>query len=277
MEESISRHWLNKSFLESCLNGGGDGTSDIRISCFEVKPGVAIGNNYGSEILRVTVTYTRGENTSEETLSLILKGPIQSTLVDFMEEVFGMAEFNFYYKYMPRVREISKVQLAPKSYFSPLNSVVVLEDLKRLGFDMADRNEQLDLDHCKRYFTVSGKLHALGVALMKKHPELAEMFSNSKDTLRKNEKKSRILWRTILVGLNCLVNSVDALNLKEYKRYIDIIIDLIKFDGQKLKILEKYSLQLQEHQFKSLIHGDCWTTNMMFKYNESRYCLKIIP
>lgn len=270
MEEYVSKDWLSKPFLKSCLSGGSPDSSDIRIRSFEARPGVAIGNNYGSEILRVKVTYTRGETSSEEESSLIMKAPVQTTVTEFMKEIFEMTEFNFYYKYMPRVREISKVHFAPESYFSPLNCVVVLEDLKNSGFIMADRHEQLDFDHCKRYFTVSGKLHAVGVALLKKYPELSTTFPSAHDKLQKNEEKSKVMWRTIVVGLRCLVNSVEALNLKDYRTYIDIIKELLKSDGEKFQKLAINSMTLQNDHFKSLIHGDCWTTNMMFKYDEMR-------
>lgn len=268
MEEYVSKDWLNKQFLQSCLSGGSRESSDIRIRSFEARPGVAVGNNYGSEILRVKVVYTKEESSTEEKLSLIMKAPVQTTVTEFMKEIFGMTEFNFYYKYMSRVREISEVQFAPESYFSPLDCVVVLEDLKKSGFTMADRHEQLDFDHCRRYFTVSGKLHAVGVALLKKYPELPEMFPSAHDQLQKNQDKSKVMWRSIVVGLSCLVNSVEALNLKEYRTYIDLIKELIKCDGEKFQMLTVNSMKLQDDHFKSLIHGDCWTTNMMFRHDE---------
>lgn len=270
MEGYVSEEWLNKPFLQSCLSGGSPESSNIRIRSFQARPGVAVGNNYGSEILRVKVTYTRGESSTEEEQSLIMKAPVQTTVTEFMKEIFGITEFNFYYKYMPRVREISKVQFAPESFFSPLDCVVVLEDLKTSGFVMADRHEQLDLDHCKRYFAVSGKLHAVGVTLLKKYPELPKMFPGAHETLQKSEEKSKVMWRSVVVGLSCLVHSVEAMNLEEYRTYIDLIKELIKCDGEKFKALTINSMRLQDDHFKSLIHGDCWTTNMMFKYDDLR-------
>lgn len=270
MEGCVSKDWLSKSFLESCLSGGSPDSSNIRIRSFEARPGVTIGNNYGSEILRVKVTYTREETSAEEELSLIMKAPVQTTVTEFMKEVFGMTEFNFYYKYMVKVREISEVKFAPESYFSPLDCVVVLQDLKNSGFLMADRHDQLDLDHCKRYFEVSGKLHAVGVALLKKYPELSKMFPNAHVTLHRDEEKSKVMWRSILVGLSCLVNSVEALDSEDYRTYVDLLKDLIKSDGEKFKALNINGMKLQDNHFKSLIHGDCWTTNMMFKYDEVR-------
>ncbi|XP_054263738.1 uncharacterized protein LOC128987072 [Macrosteles quadrilineatus] len=272
MDQTIP-DWLNKTFLSTCLQGNGPDASPVTINWYDVTAGVAPGNNYGSVILRVKVKY-REENRDKDK-SLIIKGPISNSLVDAIVELFGMAEYSFYYLYLPKLADIIKDWITPKAYHTPMSSVIVLEDLSELGFTMADRQKQLDFDHCKQYFAASAKFHAAGVVLANQHPELIEKFPGVLEKMIKSSDYSQLnlFMHDILVGLKCLIKSIEVLGLDEYKPYLETIRKFVELNENPKDNVRELGLrkmaETNKKMFKSFIHGDCWTTNMMFKHNQS--------
>lgn len=270
MEEKIPE-WLTDEFLTECFEKQDhEPRKGVKIISYKVTAGVPAGNNYGSQILRVNVNYTSSEdNDQEQCDSLIIKAPITSTMIEFVSAFYEFAEPNFYYKFLPKLKEMIKTEIAPKSYFSCVKNVIVLEDLKSKGFSMVDKNKQLDFDHCKLYFEASAKLHAGGIALVKQHPEFITMFPNMQAQMMQDENNAKVMQLTITSGLTCLVQSIQPLNSSKVKPYIDLISRLLDSNGELMNLIMMNGMEQQKDHLKSIIHADCWTTNMMFGYNQS--------
>lgn len=270
MEEKVPE-WLTDEFLKTCLESeDNEHKKIVKIISFKVTPGVPAGNNYGSLILRVNVVYNCSEDYSQEKYeSLIIKAPITSTMIEFVSAYCEFAETNFYYKFLPKLKEMIATEIAPKSYVSSVKNVIVLEDLKSKGFLMADKNKQLDFDHCKLYFEASAKLHAGGIALVKQHPEFIPMFPNMQKQMMHDENSAKVMQLTITSGLTCLIESIRPLNSSKVEPYIDLISRLLDANGELMNLIMMNGLEQQKDHLKSIIHADCWTTNMMFSYDQS--------
>lgn len=274
--DQVTPEWLNEAFLSHCLQGKDAKASPVIVKSYNVNAGVAPGNNYGSVILRVTVTYQEGNNNREKSSSLIVKGPVSNSAVDAIAELFGLTtEYEFYYLYLPKMYDIIKEHITAMAYLTPMKSVVVLQDLKEAGFTMADRLKQLDFDHSKQYFIASAKFHAAGVFMARKNPELLDNFPGIFDKMVKSGDFSQMnkYMHDILIGFKCLVKSIETLGLVEYKPHIDKIKTFIAFntnnDEEIMSLIMQGIAEKNSKMFKSFIHGDCWTTNMMFKHDKS--------
>jgi hypothetical protein len=70
MAETDIPKWLNNSFFETALRSGGYGPN-VTVTASEIGRATAIGENYGSDILRAKLQVTQEGRGS--TLSLIVK------------------------------------------------------------------------------------------------------------------------------------------------------------------------------------------------------------
>ena len=67
---TVSQSWLNNSFLEKVLKSS-EGDENLQVTSYQITRATAAGDNYASELYRISVQYTtRGQ---PETTSLIVK------------------------------------------------------------------------------------------------------------------------------------------------------------------------------------------------------------
>ncbi|CAH2011337.1 unnamed protein product [Acanthoscelides obtectus] len=147
--------------------------------------------------------------------------------------------------------------------------VIVLQNLKSLGFELHDRKKTMNFRHARAVLREYGKLHAISFALKDQREEIFNALAGGcKDLFMQflSEEKSR-----------------DAFN-GEFKK----VLDLLKEFGEhelydKFKRYETCAVktfmdvcEANEPQ-SSFAHGDCWNNNFMFKYKvvEETYCLVI--
>jgi hypothetical protein len=70
--------WLNREFMESALRSAGD--SSVKVVSCDIKYATAAGDNYMSDMYRVTVWVTRGDEAG--VTSLIVKAAKEEGHVD---------------------------------------------------------------------------------------------------------------------------------------------------------------------------------------------------
>ena len=68
-EDMVLTPWLNRTLLEEALRSGED--DHLKVTSYDVKITVSEGDNYASELYRVSVGYSRNGGT--ETTSIIVK------------------------------------------------------------------------------------------------------------------------------------------------------------------------------------------------------------
>ncbi|KAL1140739.1 hypothetical protein AAG570_000669 [Ranatra chinensis] len=138
------------------------------------------------------------------------------------------------------------------------SDLLILEDLKDLGYKMADRKESLDMNHALLVMKSLGRYHALS-ATLKERGSLDvtgfkdTIFSTNKDNMK--QYLDQVL--TVFAGV------VDTIWGEDWKIYAVKIKSLI---GKCLDSINQ--LYDEECDFPVLNHGDCWVNNMMFKYDE---------
>ncbi|KAJ9582749.1 hypothetical protein L9F63_022894 [Diploptera punctata] len=257
--------WLNDEFLETALKSD-DVCGDLKVTSSNIVRATAAGDNYLSLIYRATVQITtRGQS---ENRSLIVKcQPEGANLKEITKEykLFDL-ETKMLKDVLPAMHKLlreANINFTPfsakclYSHCSPSLQVIVLEDLKEFGFEMAERTAGLDQDHCMLVMKKLAQFHAASLALKEKNPELLETFLDpcSKNMITEFGK----YVQQFILGL------CDEIEEK--------CEELKKYTGRIRKIGETVVQRLVEgrvgkmDEFSVLTHGDSWLNNMMFCYS----------
>lgn len=136
--------------------------------------------------------------------------------------------------------------------------VLVLKDLTKMGFEIREKNLLLDDHHTRSIFKTYGHFHAISFCMKELEPENFEK-------LTKPLENFWMFWADNEAFTGMLNKIVDK---------VDESLDPIQ-DAQVIEKFQKYKRNSCEvfknyGQYKGthfgIIHGDCWSNNMMFKY-----------
>ncbi|XP_055691184.1 uncharacterized protein LOC129794457 [Lutzomyia longipalpis] len=143
-------------------------------------------------------------------------------------------EILLYAKIIPALEEIwmkagYPVEFGPKMYFTAENpkSVIVMDDLKALGYKMVPRQMGLSLEEGKTVLAKLAKFHAASVIYYDQNGLNYDLLKEG--TVRKNVKN-------------------------ELETYYNAMYNAYKIS------------QAESTTFNVLNHGDAWTNNLMFNY-----------
>ncbi|KAJ3649969.1 hypothetical protein Zmor_021682 [Zophobas morio] len=137
---------------------------------------------------------------------------------------------------------------------------IVLENLKEMNFKLWNRKLAMDEKHVALVFKTYAKFHGTGLALKYLKPEkYEELCKNLKNIFRKDEKSEDDMKQfqenmkfVFTNGFRAVANDEKATQ------------GLTKF-AQECKGF--FMEDLQKAEYSTILHGDCWCNNMMFKYN----------
>ncbi|XP_046663540.1 uncharacterized protein LOC124356530 [Homalodisca vitripennis] len=266
MEEPNIPDWLTADFLKSCLESDEENKEGVVINSYNAESAVPPGNNYGSNILRVKIVYQKLFDSAEYSISLIIKAPL---VVGGFVEQFGdlfntvyLREAKYYNEFITESYKLMKHNIVPRNYKSPNPLCVVLEDLKRSGYVMVDKQKLLDFDHCQLYIKASANLHALTIAVHKTHPDIIESLVKENPTAT---KKTVQVYKNVLRNLFlCMATYLE--DKKEYKEFEDFFRDIS--EGETFFNIYR-EVEKTKSRLTAVIQKDPWCTNMMFKYNSS--------
>jgi Predicted aminoglycoside phosphotransferase len=254
--------WLNREFLATILSE--EGKKNISVTDMDVKAAVSKGDNYLSTLYRIMVECNESNGGNEINkyfliLKTLPKGEIMQQLVS--ESQSFEKEMQMYSCTLPAMYCVTKAKLRPLSarYIpTKLKNVIVLEDLRQLGYKMANRHTGLDLEHCEMAVRALARFHAASVSLHKSDPACMDIYSEGifKDTEEDRERMN--------VQFNFTFKSL-ASRTEEwpgYEHYGDKIRKMIPtVVDQMIKLL-----QPKKDSLNVLNHGDCWVNNIMFHY-----------
>ncbi|XP_015836997.2 uncharacterized protein LOC107397414 [Tribolium castaneum] len=137
--------------------------------------------------------------------------------------------------------------------------MLALENLKEKGFECFDKTVELDEKHVELIFKTYGRFHALSFALRDQEPEKYEklakgLFNVYGEFLGKKFFPEHLVEMGKVVG-KAFVPGEDDDVIDAYRKYSgDNIVDFFA------------SCIASEPEYSALLHGDCWSNNMMFKY-----------
>lgn len=134
-----------------------------------------------------------------------------------------------------------------------------MEDLKQQGYVMCDRLKQLDFDRCNTYMKIIGKFHALSLRVYKQEPELIERVG--KEIVYHNNLNADVK-QLFVAGFLSLASVLEE--WKDYEQFSKLIRNNVNKIWEKLVAIHKGKKHL-----RVLNHGDSWTNNLLFKYDDT--------
>ncbi|CAH1406811.1 unnamed protein product [Nezara viridula] len=230
-------------------------------------PALPKGENYTSIILRVTLKVVLGNGRLAKK-SFIMKQMItEGTGGEFMKEqnvakhesqIYSVVHKEMTYL-MEEFEDTDDPLWCNFVHYDPRLSYILLEDLNASGYSVVPRQKGLDLDHAILALRGLGRYHGMAKVL-------EERGVISKDTYKPSQffSDTNIIKALPYAGI---LNVAKALQESWGPEWVET--------GKKLMVpfdpfAEKWSKAEKvytETKFTVLIHGDCWSNNMMFKYD----------
>ncbi|XP_044730097.1 uncharacterized protein LOC123293369 [Chrysoperla carnea] len=143
-----------------------------------------------------------------------------------------------------------------------------MNDLTSELYHHLDRKQPLNLQHCKIFMKTIGKFHALSFALkdycQRKNIDFDEIVYKIREDIflnasNRDEINEQILLQNDFIIQTCFDTNVDQLIIEKVnnfsKRFCNTLYELIQ-----PKDNDEYSV---------IIHGDCWTNNLLYKYEDN--------
>ncbi|XP_018566832.1 uncharacterized protein LOC108907577 [Anoplophora glabripennis] len=226
------------------------------------------GEGYLGQIFFISLR----DKTNGKQLNIVVKQAFtEQAIRDFgpIREVF-LNEIYFYTKVWSKLLKFQET--IPKEYrFSNLakclattsedNSVkLVLENLKYQGFVMHDKKKVVEKEKFEFIFKLYGRFHGMSFSYKALYPEefseLVKGFYGIFELFFGKEESGDFHKYTHGRCLEHLQPGVEDAVIEKYEHYVD--------DGQRI-----FMDSLANGKYSTIIHGDCWSNNMMFKYDDA--------
>lgn len=225
------------------------------------------GEGFIGEIIFINFTH----KLTEQKIQIIVKQEQvkNGETVEKFRKYF-QTEFDFYdvtwpflYQYYKNVSR-RNFDFVPK-YFGGWNTGrirMVLENLGESRYISYDKTKSFDDDHFRIIFKTYGIFHGVSMALRELDKEQYKRLVGN---------KHNIFYAAFATDYFCK-GFVDR--LQEALTYFDPVKE--KYILEKLKIYEESGLEIirqllnEDYPNGVILHGDCWSNNLMFKYNVSK-------
>lgn len=237
----------------------------------ETNYGKSKGESYASDAFKVKVKHQNGE------INLFLKLAVTDDQQrDFMEMVILYRnEVSFYTIVFPVFDQFQREKCVKvpfevtKCYATstkPKEEILVLEDIGTSGYRLCDRRKTFDETHIALVLRNYGKLHAISLALRHQRPkvfqEITESLTNAYVSVFPKLTKSFKMM---------ISKNVEMLERQGLKSEAELSKQLME-DLDKILVIECDS----SDPYRVVVHGDCWSNNMMFKYDVSLHLVLFI-
>lgn len=140
---------------------------------------------------------------------------------------------------------------------------LVMEDLKKSGYEMFDKFKPSDYNHVKLFMESLGKYHAISFALKDQRPGVFEQFKDLEDIFSGQVEQSPEMMQAMFrFAYDRAISAFDDDIAKE-----NAVLTLRKLKENFLHDLKSLPLGRRSEPFSVINHGDCWNNNLMFKYD----------
>jgi hypothetical protein len=253
--------WL-KTVLEKenmkCISVADLGTSEV-------------GDGYLGDIVFASVS-GKTEDGSAKEYNFVLKcskrsqALRESALVQvYMNEIFVYDQLFPSFAQFEKDKDIeTPFDSVPKCYGTFVGDqmeVIVLENLKKIGYKLWPKRESLTRSHIDMVIKEYSKFHAISVAMKHQQPdkfqELINTFDQNKNIMLGFGRMDLVFASYLEEAYELLKKELDekfTLKLKHFSEQVNLILAEMNDNTSR---------------FKVFTHGDCWNNNFMFKYNVS--------
>ncbi|CAH0550371.1 unnamed protein product [Brassicogethes aeneus] len=184
----------------------------------------------------------------------------------FLNEVYFYKECYPVLQQLQSELDLPKFNNAPKCFYTstePENEYIAMENLKASGFELFPKEKIVPYNHIEFIFKIYANLHATFFVLGKTKPEKFEKFASNFKELSKQFFRNcafKNAWNSMIrQTVEKLIPGQDDKAIEVYKK---------KYCNNALSVFMESWAYNGKHPV--INHGDCWSNNMMFKYNEQR-------
>ncbi|KAJ3649623.1 hypothetical protein Zmor_021354 [Zophobas morio] len=213
------------------------------------------------------------ETTTNKKLNLVVKAAFldedvrQNVPIEraFLNEIYFYTEvYPTFKKFERECGILHGINFVPKCYKTLTDNgkeMLCLDNLKASNFEIFDKNLNLDHEHVSLIFKTYGKFHAYSFAMQDQRPEeyakLVGKFYNIYCEFldNPNENIKNYLKGSGKVIEECLIPGEDDEAIEKYKKYVDYGI-----------VQQMIEVVTADCDHSVVLHGDCWSNNMIFKY-----------
>lgn len=235
------------------------------------------GNKKGEGFLGKIIFVSLRNKKHDQEFHFIVKQAFTNRSVREMHPIRSVYinEIYFYSQIWPQLNKFQE-KIDPKYQFQKLpkcfaavdeenSEKLLLENLKFHNFEIYDKRKPFNKEHVELIFKEYGKLHAPSFAYKSLYPKsyvrLVEGTTNTFSDIGSRDYFQKGNVATHEACLNNLLPGMDDAVIEKYKHYPKICNKLF---FESINCDTKYTV---------IIHGDCWSNNMMFKYNVSVFFL----
>ncbi|XP_053691221.1 uncharacterized protein LOC128739749 [Sabethes cyaneus] len=260
--------WIDRELLEKILRSEykSNEQEELKIVSFNVGAATKKGDNYASEMYRVMIEYVCGNRREKcsRILKVIPSGEIQRIVME-NNNIFPR-EIAVYRDILPRIHKLLRgigdgSPLSPNCFYTTDDpkTMLVFEDLKDSGFEMADRKRGLGVEETRLVLRKLAKLHACSAVVYREQPQIMEPVLEGAINTNPNRQDFLVFYKMCARQVARLVESWND------PQYRNILQKLQKLPHTTIaKGCQVYTRD--DTVFNVLNHDDVWTSNMMFKY-----------
>jgi len=268
--------WLTEEYVEKKLRIYFKNDT-LNVEKLEIRPATANGENYASVMTRIKVEYTTEDSKDKQKTTFLLKttfadkDPAAHLLFNYG---IYTREIDMYEQILPRLAGIVRDELhdSRKLFAATVNvdrerDSIMFEDLSLEKYKVACRVKKLDLEHTHLVLEKLADFHAAGAVLAERQHGIFEK-NYDRGFFNKHIRGYEPVMKNILKALSRTLELNK--NLKErYQGKIDRLIDNVMEYGER-------STSVSPGDFVTLAHGDIWTTNVMFQYDDEGHPINAI-
>ncbi|XP_016952837.1 uncharacterized protein LOC108026419 [Drosophila biarmipes] len=260
--------WLTEEYVEKKLRVYFKNDS-LNVENLDIKPATANGENYASVMTRIKVEYTTKDSKDKQSTTFLLKttfadkDPAAHLLFNYG---IYTREIDMYEQILPRLADIVRDELhdSRKLFAATVNvdrerNSIMFEDLSLEKYKVACRVKKLDLEHTHLVLEKLADFHAAGAVLAERQRGIFEK-NYDRGFFNKHVRGYEPIMRNILKALSRTLELNQDLK-ERYQEKIDGLIDNVMEYGER-------STTINPGDFVTLAHGDIWTTNVMFQYDD---------
>lgn len=275
MPQRTLPQWLDEDYMQSRLRVF-YGDDQLKILKLWSNAACGKGENFVGVITRIYVEYElrSGEvkNSSYLLKESCPEGEPQAAV--FNEYNVYAREMDMYEIILPKMSQLLReAGITDKMHADAItvdreHGIIILEDLSPLNYKNADRIKKLDWKHTLLALDTLSKFHAAAYVLEKLHPELlAKNFDRSFFTRELDGYKK--VFGGFYKALLRYVESKPELKERYHAKMDPITNDVLEYCAR--------SYDIQNRDFPCLVHGDFWTTNFMFQYDDEGQPTTVLP
>ncbi|XP_052835518.1 uncharacterized protein LOC128252097 isoform X1 [Drosophila gunungcola] len=255
--------WLTSEYLEDALRQHYQ-KPQLRVESVDIKSALGKGENYGAVLTRIRIVFIIGLDGQVEE-HLIAKTALEDEDAETRRkkapyDIYNR-ELEIYGQVLPKLQRLAGEQLCPKVvHIDRQRGALIMEDLSHKGFVMAPRLQRLDEQHVSLVLRKLAKMQAASAVL-------EESSKSIEFSLAKYDRGffNRYTESFSVYFLGCLMSCASYLKTQpSYEGQSKLLEDLAPhYMGLGLRCF-----QPEDSHINVLTHGDLWTNNMMFRYEE---------